>query len=192
MQPEVKVKDIMARIEEYDTINCDAPLCEAVALLRRNYERIQSGHLGKFHKTLLVTDEKGEICGKLSVFDLVRGLVPEKAKEPVASRTLYSLMSGRSSAAVDVVQRLRERFDWLEKSFSDLVQDETRKKIKDVMSPIHPLLEEEDTLSKAVYVMFRDNTRQLLVVRGNTIVGVINLMDIFPVLLNIAGDVCHL
>ena len=39
--------------------------------------------------------------------------------------------------------KLKERFDWLEHTFLDLVKTETQKKVKEVMSPIHPLLEEE-------------------------------------------------
>jgi predicted transcriptional regulator len=60
------------------------------------------------------------------------------------------------------------------------------------MSPIHPLLEEDDTLNKAVYVMFKENIRQPLVIRDGRIVGVINIMDIFPVILEIAGDQCFI
>ena len=38
--------------------------------------------------------------------------------------------------------------------------------------------------------MFKENIRQPLVVRDGRIVGVINIMDIFPVLLDLAGDQC--
>ncbi|MBI5582227.1 MAG: hypothetical protein HY892_00235 [Deltaproteobacteria bacterium] len=58
------------------------------------------------------------------------------------------------------------------------------------MSPIHPLLEEGDSLNQAVYVMFKENIRQPLVMRDGKIVGVINIMDIFPVLLQVAADQC--
>ena len=33
------------------------------------------------------------------------------------------------------------------------------KKVKEVMSPIHPLLEEGDRLHQAVYVLFKENIR---------------------------------
>lgn len=190
MKPERKVKDVMSPIEEYLTVDQNAPLCDAVALLRMNFEKMQKGEGGKFHKTLMVLDGGGEIVGKLTVFDLIRGLVPHKAKEQAVSKAFYRILSERSLAVAEEVDRLRERFDWLEKSFSQLVREETHKKIGEVMSMVHPVLEEEDTLNKAVYVMFKDNIRQPMVVREGKIVGVISIMDIFPVLLEIAGESC--
>ena len=56
--------------------------------------------------------------------------------------------------------------------------------------PLHPLLHEEDSLNMAVYVMFKENIRQPAVVRDGQIVGIVNLIDIFSVLLDVAGDQC--
>jgi CBS domain-containing protein len=192
MDQKTIVKTVMAPIEEYNTIDAEAPLCDAIFLLKNNFNKITSGEKGTFHKTLFVTDATGAITGKLSIFDLIRGLVPERAKAPAISRTFYRSLSERQLAVADEVGRLRERFDWLDKTFLDLVREETQKKVKEVMSPIHPLLEEDDTLNKAIYVMFKENIRQPLVVRDGRIVGVINIMDIFPVILETAGDQCFI
>ena len=173
-------------------MQAEAPLCEAIFLLRQNYNKIKAGEKGTFHKTLFVTDAAGAIIGKLSIFDLIRGLVPERAKAPSISRTFYRSLSERQLAVAEEVGKLRERFDWLDKTFLELVKEETQKKVKEVMSPIHPLLEEDDTLNKAVYVMFKENIRQPLVVRDGRIVGVINIMDIFPIILEMAGDQCFI
>ncbi|MBE9580568.1 MAG: CBS domain-containing protein, partial [Proteobacteria bacterium] len=67
---------------------------------------------------------------------------------------------------------------------------ETQKKVKEVMSPIHPVLVEDDSINKAIYVMFKEQIRQPMVTRDGKIIGVVNIMDIFPELLEIAGDVC--
>jgi Mg/Co/Ni transporter MgtE len=192
MQENTTVGQVMARIEEYHTIAAEAPLCEAVFSLKNNYNKILSEEKGTYHKTLFVTDTSGVLIGKLSIFDLIRGLVPDRAKAPSISRTFYRAISERQLAVADEVGKLRERFDWLEHTFLDLVKAETQKKVREVMSPIHPLLEENDSLNKAVYVMFKENIRQPLVVRDGRIVGVINIMDIFPVLLDLAGDQCFI
>jgi Mg/Co/Ni transporter MgtE len=192
MDQKITVKAVMAPIEEYLTVQAEAPLCEAIFLLRQNYNKIKAGEKGTFHKTLFVTDAAGAIIGKLSIFDLIRGLVPERAKAPAISRTFYRSLSERQLAVAEEVGKLRERFDWLDKTFLELVKEETQKKVKEVMSPIHPLLEEDDSLNKAVYVMFKENIRQPLVVREGRIVGVINIMDIFPVILEMAGDQCFI
>jgi len=192
MEKELTVGQVMAPIEEYNTVAAEAPLCDALFTLKANMKKIESGEKGRFHKTLFAVDSTGQIIGKLSIFDLIRGLVPARAKEPAVSRTFYRAISERQLAVADEVGKLRERFDWLEHTFLDLVKAETQKKVKEVMSPIHPLLEEKDTLNKAVYVMFKENIRQPLVVRDGRIVGVINIMDIFPVLLDLAGDQCFI
>jgi CBS domain-containing protein len=186
MENELTVGQVMAPIE------AEAPLCEALIILKSNLKKIESGEKGPLHKTLFAVDSSGQIIGKLSIFDLIRGLVPERAKVPAVSRTFYRAISERQLNVADEIGKLKERFDWLEHTFQDLVQAETQKKVKEVMSPIHPLLEENDTLNKAVYVLFKENIRQPLVVRNGQIVGVINLMDIFPVLLQVAGEVCLL
>jgi CBS domain-containing protein len=192
MEKELTVGQVMALIEEYNTVSGEAPLCDALFILKSNLKKIQSGEKGPLHKTMFVVDSAGRIVGKLSIFDLIRGLVPDKAKEPTVSRTFYRSLSERQLNVASEIGKLRERFDWIEHTFLDLVKAETQKKVKEVMSPIHPLLEEGDTLNKAVYVMFKENIRQPLVVRDGKIVGVINIMDIFPVLLDMAGDQCFI
>jgi nucleoside-triphosphatase THEP1 len=192
MEKELTVGQVMAPIEEYNTVVAEAPLCEALIILKANLKKIGSGEKGRFHKTLLAVDLSGQIIGKLSIFDLIRGLVPERAKAPAVSRTFYRAISERQLNVADEIGKLKERFDWLEHTFRDLVKAETQKKVKEVMSPIHPLLEEGDSLNKAVYVMFKENIRQPLVVRDGRIVGVINIMDIFPVLLDLAADQCFI
>ncbi len=188
MGDEKRVKDIMSRIEEYDKVDMETSLCHALRILEENREKIKGGVPGTFHKTLFATDASKKIVGKLSIYDLIRGLVPERAKEIEVSRAFYSVLSSRAVAVVDEVGKIQEGFQWLSSTFYDLVKQECKKKVKDVMSAIHPLLKEEDGINKAVYVMFRENIRQPVVTRNGEIVGVVNIMDIFPVLLEIAGD----
>ena len=190
MARENRVKHIMAHIEEYDVVKEDDQLCEAIRILRENHEKIESGVKGKFHKTLLVANAAGRIVGKLSTFDLVRGLVPESEKKADESKPYYRTMSSRSAEVAEEVGEIQERFQWLNVSFLDLVKQEAQKLVKDVMSPAKALLKEDDTINKAIYLMFRDDTRQPLVTREGEIVGVVNLMDILPELLRIAGDEC--
>jgi predicted transcriptional regulator len=99
-------------------------------------------------------------------------------------------MSSRSTEVAEEVGEIQERFQWLNVSFLDLVKQEAQKLVKDVMSPAKPLLEEDDTINKAIYLMFREDIRQPLVTREGVVVGVVNLMDILPELLRVAGDEC--
>ncbi len=184
------VKEIMSPIEEYDMVQEDDRLCEALRIIRGNHEKVLAGQMGNYHKTLLVKSATGDIVGMLTISDLIRGLVPESAKKTGASRTRHRTISAREAEAVEEIAEVQVRFQWLESNFFELVQKQTQKKVGDVMSPIHPLLKEDDTINRTVYVMFKENAEQPLVVREGKIVGVVRLMDIFPELLEIAGDTC--
>lgn len=190
MAEEYKVKKIMSHIEEYSTVGEDDRLCDALRILKENYARIQAHEPGKYHKTLFVKNAEGKIVGKFSIFDLIRGLVPESARKTNLSHLHYRTISLRAEDASKQIEEIQKRFQWLDSSFFDLVKRETQKRVKDVMSPIDPLLEEEDTINKAVYLMFKENIRQPLVVREGKIVGVVNLIGVLEEVLKIAGDQC--
>ncbi|NLI81718.1 MAG: CBS domain-containing protein [Deltaproteobacteria bacterium] len=183
------VKEIMSPIEEYNFVQEDDRLCEALRIIRENHKKIQACVTGTFHKTLLVKNAAWDIVGKLSIFDLIRGLVPESMKKET-SKPYYRTISTRAAEVAAEIGEIQEKLQWLETSFFELVRKESQKKVKDVMSPVHPILKEDDTINRAIYVMFRENTRQPLVVRDGKVVGVLAFMDIFPVLLEIAGDEC--
>jgi CBS domain-containing protein len=186
------VKDIMCPIEEYEFVGMETTLCDVVALLKKNHEKTQADTKGAFHKTMFVKDESGKIVGKLSAYDLTKGLVPEPAKRPAISRSFYSVLSSRALEVADEVNEMQQRFKWLHSSFRELIQQESRKKVKDIMSPVHPLLIEGDSINKAIYVMFKEEIRQPLVTRDGKIVGVVRLLEIFSELLEIAGDECFI
>jgi CBS domain-containing protein len=181
------VKDIMNPIEEYDTIDIEAGLCDALATLKRNHERTKKG--GTYHKTLFVTDASNKIVGKLSMYDLIRGLVPEHAKSP----ELFSAraISSRALEVADQVGDFQERFKWLHSTFADLVKQEAHRKVKDIMSEVHPVLKEDDKMNLAIYVLFRQGVRQQLVERDGKIVGVINLMVLLNEFLETVGPECY-
>ena len=184
------VKEIMNPIEEYDSIDVDAPLCDALAILKRNHEKLKAGDPGHFHKTLLVTDASKKIVGKFSIYDITRGLVPESAKAPELSRGFYAMLSSRALEVADEVGELQEHFKWLHNTFADLVKQQSQKKVKDIMSPFQAALKEDDKMNQAIYVLFREGVRQQLVTRDGEIVGVVNLMCVFRQLLETIGPEC--
>jgi CBS domain-containing protein len=185
-----KVKDIMIPIGEYEKLDAEAYLCDALSILKRNYEKAKACAPGHFHKTLFVTDASKKIIGKLSMYDLIRGLVPETSKAiDIPPRETYVRVS-RLWEIEERADELAERLGWLTHSFVDLVKQEAHKKVKDIMDRVHPILKEEDTLNQAIYLMFKEDVRQPLVVRNEEIVGVINLMRVFSELLEVAGPEC--
>jgi predicted transcriptional regulator len=189
MGAEKRVKDIMNMIEEYDTVDVDAQLCDALAVLKKNHESLKSGSIGKSHKTIFVTDASKKIVGKVSMYDLIRGLVPESAKSP----ELFSarVISSRVLQVAEQVGEIQERFKWLHSTFVDLIKQEAHKKVRDIMSEVHPVLGEDDQMNLAIYVLFKEGVRQQLVERNGKIVGVVNLMVLLNEFLETVGPECY-
>ena len=192
MAEEKRVKDIMAPIEEYDKVDIDSQLCDVLSILKRNYEAIKVQGKGSFHKTIFVTDADNTIVGKLSMYDVIRGLVPEPAKAPEISKVYHQMLSSRALEVAVEVSDFQEHYQWLHSTFTELVKQEAHKKVKDLMKPIQKsVLQEEDRITQAVYVIFKEDVRQQLVQRDGKIVGVMNLNVIFSELLEIIGPECQ-
>jgi hypothetical protein len=192
MAEEKRVKDIMAPIEGYDKVDIDSQLCDVLSILKTNYEKIKAQGKGSFHKTLFVTDADNTIVGKLSMYDLIRGLVPEPAKAPEVSKAYHAMLSSRALEVAGEVGDFQEHYQWLHSSFTELVKQESHKKVRDLMKPIRKsVLQEEDRINQAIYVMFKEEVRQQIVHRDGKIVGVVNLNVIFSELLEIIGPECQ-
>ena len=190
MSEEKKVKDIMNPIEAYDTVDIDAQLCDVIAILKRNYEKLKAGDISSYHKTIFVTDSSKEIVGKLSMYDLVRGMVPESAKK--AEELSVRAMSSRALEVADQVGDFQERFKWLHSSFFELVKQEAHKTVKDVMRPAEPQLKEDEPVNLAIYILFKNGVRQQLVEKDGKIVGVVNLIVLVNEFLEVASPECHI
>ena len=185
-----RVKDILIPIEEYEAVSIDSQLCDALAILKRNYEQIKKSRKGELHTTIFIRDHEGKIVGKISMYDLVKGLVPESVKGPEMSRAYYSVLSSRVLEVSREVSEVQARFKWLHSSFFELIKQEARKPVKDVMSDVYPLLTEEDTINHAIYIMFKENVRLPMVVRDGEIVGVVTLKAIFDEMIELLGPEC--
>ena len=185
-----RVKDILIPIEEYEAVSIDSQLCDALAILKRNYEQIKKSRKGELHSTIFIRDHEGKIVGKISMYDLVKGLVPESVKGPEMSRAYYSVLSSRVLEVSREVSEVQARFKWLHSSFFELIKQEARKPVKDVMSDVYPLLTEEDTINHAIYIMFKENVRLPMVVRDGEIVGVVTLKAIFDEMIELLGPEC--
>ena len=187
MGEEKRVKDIMKPIEEFHTVNVDDKLCDALTILKKNHERALQG--GTYHKTLFVTDASKKIVGKLTMYDLIRGLVPDKSKKP----ELFSAraVSSRALEVAGQVGEFQEHFQWLHSTFVELVKQESHKRVGDIMSEVHPLLKEDDKMNLSIYMLFKEGVRQQLVERDGKIVGVINLMVLFNEFMETVGPECY-
>jgi CBS-domain-containing membrane protein len=194
MAEEKRVKDIMVPIEEYDTVDVDAHFCDALSVLRQNYDNMKTGQNGRrLHRTLFVTDAEKTIIGKISMYDLIRALVPEPAKSPEASKAYHRMLSSRALEVAKEVGEVQEHHRWLQSTFQELVKQESQKKIRDIMKPVHKsVLKEDARINQAIYVIFREDVRQQVICREGKAVGVMNLNVLFAELLETVGPECQI
>ena len=190
MVDDKRVKDILIPIESYEKVNIDSRLCDTLAILKRKYEQIKTSGQEGLHTTIFVKDNSGKLVGKISMYDLIKGLVPESVKGPDMSRAYYSVLSSRILEASREVGEVQARFKWLHSSLLELIKQEAQKPIKDIMSQVHPILTEEDTINHAIYIMFKEGIRQPLVVRDGQIIGVVTLKAVFDEMIELVGPEC--
>lgn len=189
MADEKKVKDLMIPISEYETIDSDAPLCEVLIMLKDHYMQFKPHSEARFNKSIFVIDAENTIIGKLSMYHFIRALVPENSKKDEL-RAINTILSSRAREVSEEILEIQERFEWLNKSFFDLVKKEAIKNIRDCMAPAHAVLKEDDSINWALYSMFKIQVRELLVMREKNVVGVLNFTKIFEELMEIIGPDC--
>ena len=146
----MKAKDLMVAMQDY--LRPDNTLKEAVNLLRTAIRGEQKfGVMG-----LSVLDEKGKLVGMLSMTDILKSVYP-------------SYMS---------MMNLGE-FTW-DGMLETLASQAGNRKVKDIMTSPVITVREDDPLMECVDHMLKGHVRRMPVLnKGETVVGMIYLRDIF-------------
>ncbi len=198
----VKVKELMIPLEEYAVVSDDATLYEAVTALedaqRRFYlQRFRSGadtdqdeadgfvnrgH-GYQHRAILVKDKGGNIVGKLSQLDVLRGL--ETGYNRIGDLTL----SSRSGLNPEFVKSLLKQYSLFQDPLDHICSKANNIKVRDVMyTPTEgEYVKEDDTLDQAIHQLVMGHHQSLLVTeskKGAKIVGILRLVDVFSEVCN--------
>lgn len=179
------VKDIMRPVSEYETISTEANLYEAAVALYEVHRR--HGTDPQLHRVLLITNENGEIVGKISQLDVLRFLEPKG--KPIARSRLIS----RFGVGEKYLNPMLDQRKFWEKPLFDLCRDAGRLKVKRLIhEPMEgEFVEEDASLTEAVHQIALEHHQSLLVTRGKKIVGVLRQKDIFEVVYETLG-VCGL
>lgn len=172
---EPKVKDLMIPLSEYVTVPEDASLFDAVATLR---QKSQSFDQDKDNpRAILVLDKAGAVIGKLSQWDVIRGLEPKYSE--------IGHIQGTSQLAFtsDFIRSQVKKYGLWEHPLGDLCKKASRIKVKDIMYKPGQgeYVAEEASMDEAVHQMIVGHHQSLLVLRGKEIVGILRLSDVFRV-----------
>lgn len=173
---EIKVKDVMVPLEEYPTIDDRASLYDAIIELDTARRRLSNGK--SEHRSLVVTDDSGNVIGKLTYMDILRGLEP---KYGVIGDVKGMRRFGLSG---EFVRFMRKHFGLWEGSFQDLCAKATKTIVRDVAEGLRKelVVDGDRTIADAVHLMIVAGEVSLFVTADDDITGMIRLIDAFDVL----------
>jgi CBS domain-containing protein len=167
------VKDLMVPLSGYATVSEDANLGEAVKALKeaqKNFDQTRDRH-----RAILITDKHNRIVGKLSQLDVIRALEPKYLKiDDPQSLTRFGFSQ-------DYLRYTLKEHNLWQDSLDDICKKATELIVKSFMyTPTEGEYVKEDTsLSEAIHQLIMGRHQSLLVTRGEEIVGVLRLTDVF-------------
>ena len=169
----IKVKELMVPFEEYATVDEDANLYEAVLALEKAQERFRQDRYR--HRAVLVTDKKQNIVGKVSQLDLIRGL--ETGYKRIGDLRYVS----HSGFTIEFVKSLIQKNQLWQRPLNEICGKASNIIVKEIMyTPTEgEYVDEETTLDGAIHQLVMGRHQSLLVTRGDKIVGVLRLTDVF-------------
>lgn len=167
------IKELMVPLSEYATVPQGATLFEAILALEKAQEEFN--HTKYRHRAILVLDQHKRVVGKLSQLDVLRALQPameDSAENQVLNQFAFS---------ADFIWTIQK-----EKQIESLLASEHclktagLKAIDFMQTPKEgEFVDEEESLDRAIHKLIIGNHLSLLVTRGQAIVGILRLTDVF-------------
>ncbi len=169
----ITVKDLMIPLAEYATVSEDATLHEALTALEEAQNRFDQSR--DRHRAVLVCDASGKVVGKLSQFDILRGLEPRYKQIGDLTDT------SRFGFTREFLQSMISHYGLFRRALDDLCRKAAEMNVRALMAtPAEgEFIEEGATLDKAIHQLVMGHHQSLLVLRGEDVVGVLRLCDVF-------------
>ena len=171
----ITVKDLLVPLEEYATVSEDATLFDAVSALEEAQEALDRDRYLYLHRAVLVYDKNKKIVGKISQLDVLRALEPKY--ENVGDLERLS-RAGFSPSFLKTM--LKQEALW-ENPLRDICVKAASFRVKTFMyTPTEgEYISEDATLEEAVHLLVMGHHHSLLVTRGEAIIGILRLTDVF-------------
>jgi CBS domain-containing protein len=151
------VKDIMVGIFDYPHIPYWFAISQAVRIVRVSF--INSKNYPE-PIVILIFDEKYNLIGSLTMRDILKGIEP-------------TLASGKA-------KELKEESIQLDSIFGVTAKETLSKTVSEIMVPISTFVEPHDPVTKAAYLMVKNNLVILPVLEDKKkLVGLVRMLDVF-------------
>ena len=176
----------MVPLEEYATVPDSATLYEAVLALEEAQEKFE--HLPYKHRAILVYDAKNRIVGKLGQLDVIRALEPKYGDMgDIKSLSRFGLSRKFISSIME------NNYLW-EKPLTDICKKGGNLIVKDFMHTPGEgeYVNEDASLEVACHQLVLGHHQSLLVTRGDKIIGILRLTDVFNAIFQTMKTTCSL
>jgi len=167
------VKEMMIPLSDYATVQQDATLFDAVQALKQAQNQFARNRYQ--HRAVLVFDDKKQIVGKLAQLDVLKSLEPKyKGLDELDNLALLHV-------DVDAIRNSMETYGLWQKPIDDICRKAAAVKVRDIMEKTGKgeYIEEDETINTAIHQMVVGQKQSLLVTRGEKIVGILRLTDVF-------------
>jgi CBS domain-containing protein len=163
----------MVPLAEYATVSEDATLYEAVLALEEAQKRVEGDR--EKHRAVLVLDRKGRVVGKLDQWIVLWALEPRYKQMGNITET------SRFGFSPNFLRSMIDYYDLWRKPLEGLCRSAAAMKAKDIMhAPTEgEYVDENGSLDTAIHQLVMGRHQSLLVTRGEDIVGVLRLSDVF-------------
>ena len=167
------VKDLMVPLDEYATISEEATLYEAVTALEEAKQRFDKTR--HQHRAILVFDKNNHIIGKISQLDVIRGL------EPGYKEMGHIKNISHTGFSPGFFKSMIEKYNLWQRPLDHICSKASKIKVEDVMyiPTESEYVEEGASLNEAMHQLIMGHHQSLLVMRGEKIVGILRLTDVF-------------
>ncbi len=166
-------KDIMVPLSEYATVSQDASIIETVLTLEKAQEAYTDNRYS--HRAVLVLDNQGKVIGKFSQLHFLRLL--EYKNDAIGQ------INGIEKFGFDqkTIIALREKYRQNSVSLMEIFSQAAHLKVADFMqTPTEgEYIQENASLKSAIHQLVFGRHLSLLVLKGETITGILRLPDVF-------------
>lgn len=167
------VKDLMVPISEYASVLEGSTLFEAVLALEKAQE--QFDYTKYQHRAILILNKENRVIGKLSQLDVLRAIEPRNEQTDKIDDISRFGFSEKFIHAIRDKHRLEGAF------LEDICEVAMKIKVEDFMQAPSEgeIVEENTSLDTAIHQLVMGTHLSLLVTRGEEIVGILRMSDVF-------------
>jgi CBS domain len=176
------VKEIMLSIDDYAVVDEDATLLEAVKALSKAQSKLPPEKMK--HRAVLIRDKRGIITGKLGHLAFL------KALEPKYSSLGDMQTLSRAGLSQEFVSSMMDTYQFWGDTMEEICQRARSITIKDVLHPATEHISEDAPLSEAIHKFVMWQTLSILVTRGDEIVGILRLSDLYTEMEKVIENGC--